>query len=134
MSADPAGLAHQAAATLVDAAATARWGEVREGFVHLFRPTPDADAMDKRLDAVAEKVGRASGDERERVRAELADSWRRRLGVFLEDHPEAADQLDALVARNGDSSTKIINANAYDNAQIFIGDTIHVDQDRKRRR
>lgn len=134
MSADPAGLAHQAAATLVDAAATAQWGEVREGFVHLFRPTPDGEAMEKRLDGVAEKIGRAAGDERERVRAELVDSWRRRLGVFLEDHPDAAAALDALVARGGTSSSKVINANAYDNSQIFIGDTINVDLDRKRRR
>lgn len=142
-------LVHQAAAKLVDAAAggpdAGPWGETRQGFVHLFRSRAgtdaDADAaaavVARRLDGTAEKVGRATGAERDRVRAELAGSWRTRLADLLEDHPEAAAELAALVVRGaGGVASAGIHGQSYDQSTMIIapGGTVYITTDGARGR
>jgi hypothetical protein len=63
----------------------------------------------------------------------LVDSWQRRLGVFLEDHPEAAARLEALVARDRPGSSTTINAQSHDRSTMIIAPGGTVNMDRKRR-
>ena len=130
-------VARQAAATLVDAAATPGWSDVRQGFVTLFRSSADteadADSLTRRLDGMAEKVEQAPGTDRDRVRAELAGSWRTRLADFLEDHPEAAASLAALLpAQGGGVTSGAIHAQSYDQSTMIIapGGTVNLGGDR----
>jgi hypothetical protein len=86
-------LAAAAAQALVTSMTTAAWASIRERFAHLFgRGDPDATA----------RAG-ASLDEA-RAAAEAGDAgavtgrWQGRLELLLEQHPELAAELTALVA------------------------------------
>lgn len=90
-------LASAGAAGLVGAAATDAWAATRDRFVALLG-RGDADrsaAAARRLDALRDQARRENGD------ADLAQArqvWRVRLQDLLEEHPEAAGELQAAVA------------------------------------
>lgn len=104
-------LATSGANTLISAAATTGWNTVRDGFVHLFAKDDPArrKVIEARLDAVPD------GGERE------VDTWTTRLTDLLQEKPELADELRALItlaARSGvpvhtQSNTARDNATQY---------------------
>jgi len=80
-------LATSGANTLVGAAATTGWNTVRDGFVQLFAKDDAArrKVIEARLDAVP------GGDERE------VGTWTIRLTDLLQEQPQLADELRALI-------------------------------------
>ncbi|MGA4837850.1 hypothetical protein [Streptomyces sp. G45] len=98
MSADwLATLAAAGAGGLVSAATTDAWQTTRDRFVHLLgRGDPErARAAAGRLDALR---AAATGTDGDRARAQARLAWRVRLQDLLEEHPEAAAELQAAVA------------------------------------
>ncbi|MEU7749226.1 hypothetical protein [Nonomuraea sp. NPDC049158] len=116
-------LAASGATTLVGAMATDGWTAARQGFGRLFaRKGKDEQArLEAQLDSNAERV--AAGDP-DRARTALAGSWQLELEGFIEAHPEAAEELQALVAeiQDGlpDAARAWVQTNiARDNATVF---------------
>lgn len=147
MSADPAqdvdALVRQAAAKLVDAAGggagAGPWGETRQGFVHLFRTSGDSspETVARRLDGTAEKVGRATGAEREQLRRDEAAIWRTRLADLVEVNPDVAAELSALVGGGADAGgSPTIHGQSYDQSTMIIapGGTVYLNTDGNRGR
>ncbi len=96
------GLAALAAAggnALVSAMVTDGWAGVRERFARLLgRGDPKAtDDADARLEDSRAVLAGRSGADLERAQAEQEIGWRTRLADLLESHPEAEDELRAVV-------------------------------------
>jgi len=90
-------LAATAAAALLQAVVTDDWEGVRHKVTRLFgRGQPDA-AIERRLDATRDQLTAATPGEVETVRAALAAQWETRFADLLADHPDAEDELAALV-------------------------------------
>ncbi|MEU6633335.1 hypothetical protein ABZ905_34360 [Streptomyces parvus] len=109
-------LAMTGATTVVAAMATSVWEGTREQVVDLFRRRDEdrGAVVRTQLDGDAELV---SGEEDETVRDDLVRPWARRLAALLRDHPEAADELRALVedsdgSRDGGTWSQHIAARA----------------------
>jgi hypothetical protein len=120
-------LAGAGGAALVAAVATDGWQLAKRGFTHLF-----SRGDQHREAAVAERLERtravveAGGDDGERVRAEQQVAWTVRLADLLTDHPEAAEELRALVAQVAAAAGPrsaghvVQHAVAYDRAQQAV--------------
>lgn len=95
---DIAALAALAGNALVTAAVTDAWEDVRHKIARIFgRGKPDPQ-IEKRFDATRAALEAAgSPDDVARARAAQAASWTARLTVLLEDHPDAAGDVTALV-------------------------------------
>lgn len=95
---DIAALAALAGNALVTAAVTDTWEDVRHKIARIFgRGKPDSQ-IERKFDATRAAVEAAgSADDAERARASQVASWTARLTVLLEDHPDAAGELAALV-------------------------------------
>jgi hypothetical protein len=90
-------LAAMAAAALVQAVVTDGWEGVRHKITQLFgRGQPDV-AIERRLDATRDQLTAATPGDLEQVRAALAAQWETRFADLLADHPDAEDELAALV-------------------------------------
>jgi hypothetical protein len=90
-------LAAMAAAALVQAVVTDGWEGVRHKIARLFgRGQPDV-AIERRLDATRDQLTAATPGDLEQVRAALAAQWETRFADLLADHPDAEDELAALV-------------------------------------
>jgi hypothetical protein len=89
-------LAMTGASTIVAAMATNAWQVARDGVVRLFHGRGHTfPAIEAQLDddaAVVERDEDADG-----AREDLAGAWKRRLAVLLNEHPEAKEDLRALV-------------------------------------
>jgi hypothetical protein len=89
-------LAMTGASTIVAAMATSTWQVARDGVVRLFRGRGHTlPAIEAQLDgdaAIVERDENADG-----AREDLAGGWKRRLVVLLNEHPEAKEDLRALV-------------------------------------
>jgi hypothetical protein len=108
-----AALAAAGGNALVSAMVSDSWEGVRGRFARLLgRGDPKAtdEAAARLEDSRAVLAGR-SGADLERARADLEIAWRTRLGDLLESHPEAEDELRAVVAE----------------AQV-VGSAVHVQQ------
>lgn len=108
-----AALAATGGNALVSAMVTDSWEGVRARFARLLgRGDPKAtdEAAARLEDSHAVLAGR-SGADLERAQAELEIAWRTRLADLLESHPEAEDELRAVVAE----------------AQV-VGSAVHVEQ------
>jgi hypothetical protein len=89
-------LAMTGASTIVAAMATSAWKAARDGVVRLFRGrSDDLPAIEARLDDDAAVVER--DEDTVGARADLAGAWKRQLAKMLNEHPEAAGDLRALV-------------------------------------
>jgi len=94
-------LAGTAAATLVAAMTTDAWQNVRSRFVSLFsRASADRQAATEfQLDSNAKLLARAPDSSR--ARQGLAGIWQLELESLLDQYPEAAGDLRALLAQLG---------------------------------
>ena len=93
-------LALLAAQTVGAAASTDAWGAAKRGVAHLLgRGDPDREKLaGQRLDQAQQQLQAAApGQEMEQVEAELVAVWRTRLADLLEEDPDAAAELRALV-------------------------------------
>jgi GrpB-like predicted nucleotidyltransferase (UPF0157 family) len=91
-------LAVLAGNTLVTVAVTDTFETVRHRVARLFgRGNPDK-GTERRLEATRQELTAAHPREAEAVRARLAGQWRTRFADLLADHPDAATELDALIA------------------------------------
>jgi hypothetical protein len=90
-------LAATAAAALVQAIVTDGWEGVRHKVARLFgRGQPDL-AIERRLDATQDQLTTAAPGDLETVQAALAAQWETRFADLLADHPDAAEELAALL-------------------------------------
>jgi hypothetical protein len=95
-----AALAGAGGNALVSAMVTDGWEGVKGRFARLLgrgNPTATSEVAARLEDSRAVLAGR-SGAELERVQAEQEIAWRTRLADLLESHPEAEDELRAVVA------------------------------------
>ena len=116
-------LATSGANTLVSAVATSGWNVVRDGFAQLFGkgdPTR-RKVIEARLDSMPD------GDERD------VDAWTTRLSDLLQERPDLAEELRALIALAAQSgvptSTTYTQTNtARDNATQYNvqGGSMHI--------
>lgn len=95
---DVATLAALAGNALVTAAVTDGWESVRHKVAALFGRGKHDQRAAERFDQTRAALEAAGGDAAQ-VRAEQEASWAARLRVLLEDHPDAADEVQALVAQ-----------------------------------
>ncbi|MET8481863.1 hypothetical protein ABZV68_32520 [Streptomyces clavifer] len=107
-----AALALSGGTTLVAAMATEAWLVTRTGAARLFRRRSEGTAAEPeggaraafeeefgaRLDGDNALVLRASGGDVDRVRQALATVWEVRIRELLREHPDAVEELTALIA------------------------------------
>lgn len=94
---DIATLAALAGSTLVTAAVTDAWEDVRHKVVGWFgRGKPDR-SIEKRLDTTRQYLIAADPASLPRVRETEAAAWQTRFADELADHPDAAGKLEALI-------------------------------------
>jgi len=90
-------LAALAGNALVTAAVTDAWEDLRHKIAGWFgRGQPDPQT-ERRLDDTRQQLTALSSGDVEQVQANEATAWQTRFSDMLADHPEAADELDALV-------------------------------------
>ncbi|WP_370934549.1 hypothetical protein [Amycolatopsis sp. cg13] len=125
---DLGALTEQAAQVVVKGFMTGAATALRDRLVQLFtrgKSTEEPTAEERRLDETSNQLEAASDDERHDVAEQLATSWSRRLLVFLEDHPEAAEELQQIIAEFAPdedeeaSRPRSVSANAGDNSIVI---------------
>jgi len=94
---DVAALAALAGNTLVAAAVTDAWEDVRQKIARLFGCGRTAAGSERKLDATRRQLEAAVPGELEDIRARLSREWAVRFKDLLEDHPDAEAELAALV-------------------------------------
>ncbi|MEV0483343.1 hypothetical protein AB0I69_22395 [Streptomyces sp. NPDC050508] len=96
-------LAMTGSTTIVTAMATAAWQSTRDGTARLFRRMGRAqqEAIEDQLNANAARVAQAEGPATD-VRQCLVPLWRRELAELLQQHPDAAGELRALISHAQD--------------------------------
>ncbi|MEV0492002.1 hypothetical protein [Streptomyces atratus] len=94
-----ASLASSGALALVNAAATDAWNGARDGFLRLFGhgEAERERVTANRLDEVAAQLEGAGEDRQDQVREALLLVWRTRLADLLEERPDAAAEIRALI-------------------------------------
>lgn len=92
-------LAMLAAQTVVAAASTDVWGAAKRGVARLLgRGNPDWERLsEQRLDQARDQLLAAPDQQLDQVRADLEAVWRTRLADLLEEDPNVAGDLQALV-------------------------------------
>lgn len=92
-------LASSGATALVSAAATDAWGTARAGFSKLFgRGDPERERITAdRLDEAATQIEKLDHDRIAEVRETLINAWGIRLRDLLEERPDSAEELEALI-------------------------------------
>lgn len=94
---DVATLAALAGNALVKAMVTDGWEGLRHKVARLFgRGRPDPK-IEQRLDASRAQLVEVVPSELEQVRSAQATQWQARFSDLLDDHPDAEDELRALV-------------------------------------
>jgi len=93
-------LAALAANTIVAAVVTDAFEGLRAKVARVFgRDKPDPGTQ-RRLDATRQQLAAAAPGELESARATQARQWETRFADLLADHPEAAGELQALLAES----------------------------------
>lgn len=95
-----AALAAAGGTAVVQAMATDAWESARSGVARLLGRGEDPhrqEIIKAQLDEDAALLERADDVEREMVRQELEPVWRRRLATYLDQHPEAIEELRELI-------------------------------------
>jgi hypothetical protein len=94
---DAGTLAVLAGNALVQAMVTDGWEGVRHKIARIFgRGTPDPK-IEQRLEASRAQIAGAASSELEQARSAQAAQWQARFSDLLDDHPDAGDDLRALV-------------------------------------
>jgi hypothetical protein len=93
------GLAASAAQTVVAAAATDGWQRAKQAIARILGRGDGERARlaEGRLEAVQEQLAAAPAPEAPQVQARLEAAWQTRIIDLLEEHPDAAGELRALV-------------------------------------
>jgi multidrug resistance efflux pump len=88
-----------AARTLVSAAATDTWTTTKRGFARLLGrgDRQQTEVAERRLEATCEELVNVPSAELKQTRAQAETTWQTRLMDLLEEHPEMAPSLRALV-------------------------------------
>lgn len=105
---------------VVGAMATESWTAAREGVMRLFRHRGEKElaAVEAQLDRNAALVTESA--DAERVRQGLTGLWTLEFERLLDEHPEAADELRALIERIGARGGVRIQTNiARDHGSVF---------------
>jgi hypothetical protein len=94
-------LAALAGQTLVAAATTDVWESAKRGFARLLgRGDHEREELaERRLDDTREQLEDVPESEREQARTRLEAAWQTRLIDLLEEHPDAAADLQILIDR-----------------------------------
>jgi hypothetical protein len=110
-------LATLAGQTVVKAAVTDAWESARRGFARVLgRGDPGrAELAERRLDETRAQILAVPEPDRERAGAELEAVWRTRLADLLEEYPELAGELTAVVREVG-SEVSVASASASGHA------------------
>jgi multidrug resistance efflux pump len=97
------GLASLAGRTVVAAAVTDAWGTAKRGFARLLGlgDAGRTELAERRLEQTREELAGVSAAELERAQSQLEATWQTRLLDLLEEHPEMAAELQALVEQVG---------------------------------
>lgn len=92
-------LASLAGRTVVAAAVTDAWESAKRGFARLLGrgDTGRTELAERRLEQTREQLTGVPAAELERAEAQLEATWQTRLLDLLEEHPETAADLQALV-------------------------------------
>jgi hypothetical protein len=98
---DVLALAALAGRTVVAAASTDAWETAKRGIARLLgRGDPERQRQaEQRLDQTRDQLRSAPGPELEQACASLAAAWQARIFTLLEEHPDIADDLQALVGQ-----------------------------------
>jgi CTP:molybdopterin cytidylyltransferase MocA len=95
---DTDALAALAGNTIVAAAVTDAFDGVRAAVARIFgRGAPDS-RVQRRLDETRQQMAAAAPGNLESARAAQLRQWQTRLADLLADHPEAAEELQTLIA------------------------------------
>ncbi len=126
-------LAASAGTALVTALATEAWQSASVGLVALWRRVlPErADAVEAELDATRGDLLEARNEGDKETQAELAAEWQGRMRRLLSAHPEAADELRALLldpqAQPPAEPTITQHATASGNSRVYqAGRDLHL--------
>ncbi|MFV2019348.1 hypothetical protein [Micromonospora sp. LOL_023] len=94
-------LAATGATTLVGAAATDAWTMARDGFVRVLGlgDRRQRELIEQRLDHTASEVALVEGPDRGAVLQAQLIAWQTRLTDLLQERPELADDLRALIVQ-----------------------------------
>ena len=94
-----ASLASLAGRTVVAAAVTDAWGTAKQGFARLLGrgDTGRTGVAERRLEQMREELAGVPAAELERAQSQLEAAWQTRLLDLLEERPETAADLQALV-------------------------------------
>ena len=92
-----AALAAMAGTALVQAMVTDGWEGVRHRIARLFCRGQPGPKIEQRLDAARAQLVGTTPSGLEKARSAQAVQWQTRFSDLLADHPEAADELSALV-------------------------------------
>jgi|GEM_PF-6876136 len=121
------GLAVAGASALVNAMVTDGWEGVRKKIATLFGRGDHKQAQDAltRLDRSQAELVRRSGEDLAHAQQVQATRWQARLEDLLEEHPDAAQDLRAIVAEItaaglGTSARIQQHVQAYDQAQVAV--------------
>lgn len=90
-------LAAVAAQSVVAAAATDAWEGLRTKIARLFGGGEAESQIERRLDATRGQLTAASDAELAQTRSAQTEAWKVRFADLLADHPEAIEDLAALV-------------------------------------
>ncbi|MER5933597.1 hypothetical protein [Streptomyces sp. NPDC002054] len=117
-------LAMAGATALVASMATTAWESTREAAVRLFHRggAVEQDVIEGQLVSTAARIERA--DDVNAARERIIPLWQGELEDLLRRHPEAAEELRALVARTraalpGPERSSVQNVTASDHASAY---------------
>lgn len=126
---DLGALANDAAQVVVKGVVSGAAAALRDRLTRLFtRGDTEQEERSlelRKLDETVLQIEAAAHEEREAVSQRFVSSWQRRLMVFLEDHPDAAEELSRIVAEfttETDSSTRTgsMSATGGDNSVVIL--------------
>jgi hypothetical protein len=119
---DIGALAALAGNALVAAAVTDAWADVRNKIAAIFGRGKSDAQIEAKYDATRAALEVAgSPEDTEKVTADLEASWTARLRVLLEDHPDACDELDALVSEISGGAAEASDHSVAAGRDVTIG-------------
>jgi hypothetical protein len=121
------GLAVAGATALVNAMVTDGWEGVRKKIAALFGrgDQKQTEAVQGRLDQSQAELAKLSGDELAKAQQQLANKWQTRFQDLLDDHPDAEQDLRAIlneIGAGGIGGAAVIqqNTQAHDQAKVAV--------------
>jgi hypothetical protein len=97
-------LASQGAQVLVAEMVKSGWANLRDKLSAIFRRAGSASRHLEMIDADRQQLIQVTEAEQETVRARLVSRWQLQLGAFLEQYPEAGEDLVVLIESSSGGS------------------------------